>query len=457
MLNLLLNGGQLVGVGLLLLAVSLILLDHLENILILLTEGLWRHAPRRQNRHDFPSLELPRCGGAPRQNKMTYLRQLIRSTKAQVVFLSETHNSLISSDDISHNFHMVNSFVVPAQHTSGGLWIMWTNEMPLTIVSSSTNYILAYGVHKPSGIMFNLLCIYGDPTHNSSSVVWREAKNFVINSSHRPTFCMGDLNDILYANEKFGLSSVNNARISSFRHHVREIGLLDLAYRGPAYTWTNRRKGKDFVMQRLDRCLANIEWRNHFPNTAVYHLPLIYSDHAPILALLSPSTNRSRYYFKFEKWWLNESDFQGMAQTHWSHSGNVPFCVKLSNLSSGIKKWSKKKKPLQYQMVETEQKLLAIQASPNRHMLIDQELSLSIAYDSILQNLSDFYKQRAKKHWIEEGDRNTAFFQHAVQKRKHKNQISSLMINDNFIRDQKEISNCFVSFFVNLFSSSRYE
>ncbi|XP_040375969.1 uncharacterized protein LOC121053292 isoform X2 [Oryza brachyantha] len=301
-------------------------------------------------------------GGHLGSKKMLYLQWLIRSTCAQVIFLSETHNVSISSDEISHAFSMDDSFVVPAQHTTGGLWLMWTNEMKLTIVSYSLNYILAFGVHQPSGLMFNLLCIYDDPTHQSTSRIWRKARNFVVNSSHRPTFSMGDLNDIMYENEKFGPTTANNARISLFRHHVRELGLLDLGYRGPTYTWSNKRKGKNLIMQRLDRSMGNVEWCHNFPNTAVYHLPLIYSDHAPILAILNPANHRHRYSFKFENWWLQETDFQVTAQEAWLQAANAldaSFHSKIRQLSRGLQRWQRKKKPLTKQLAATESKLLA--------------------------------------------------------------------------------------------------
>uniref|UniRef100_J3L5V2 Reverse transcriptase domain-containing protein n=1 Tax=Oryza brachyantha TaxID=4533 RepID=J3L5V2_ORYBR len=57
-------------------------------------------------------------------------------------------------------------------------------------------------------------------------------------------------------------------------------------------------------------------------------------------------------------------------------------------------------------------------------------------------------------HWIEEDDRNTAFFQHAARKRKQKSNISSLFINGSFITNLSEIASCFITFFQNLFQTS---
>ncbi|BAS88821.1 Os04g0371500 [Oryza sativa Japonica Group] len=96
----------------------------------------------------------------------------------------------------------------------------------LTIVQSSVNYILAYGVYKNSGPIFNLLCIYGDPSHRATSAMWSEISSFVVHSSHIPTFCMGDLNEIMHANEKYGLAPPHSKAIVLliFKHPVNQSG-----------------------------------------------------------------------------------------------------------------------------------------------------------------------------------------------------------------------------------------
>lgn len=71
-------------------------------------------------------------------------------------------------------------------------------------------------------------------------------------------------------------------------------GLFYLGYNGPAYTWTNKRFNTNPTYERLDRFLANAEWCATYPATLVYHLPMMKSDHAPILALLEYSRPKSK-------------------------------------------------------------------------------------------------------------------------------------------------------------------
>ena len=42
------------------------------------------------------------------------------------------------------------------------------------------------------------------------------------------------------------------------------------------------------------------------------------------------------------------------------------------------------------------------------------ETKLITQYEEIKTKLIEFYRQRAKKHWATQGDRNTSYFHHAV-------------------------------------------
>ncbi|WVZ83726.1 hypothetical protein U9M48_030846 [Paspalum notatum var. saurae] len=179
----------------------------------------------------------------------------------------------------SLNNPIMNHLALPAVGLSGGLWFLWKDDITVNVINGTHNYILAEAVHVPSATAFGLLCIY-------------------------------DLNNIMNVREKLGPNPANCARISNFCAWVKECGLFDLGFHGPAYTWTNKRFSTHPTFQRLDRCLANSDWIVSFPNTAVYHLPMLYSDHCPILLNIDSKRQLIKKPFRFENWWLEEEDFQ---------------------------------------------------------------------------------------------------------------------------------------------------
>jgi hypothetical protein len=96
-------------------------------------------------------------------------------------------------------------------------------------------------------------------------------------------------------------------RINAFCAHVKQCGFIDLGYSGSAYTWTNNRRfSTNPTYERLDHCLGNAEWCMAFPNTMIYHLTMLRSDHALILVVLNSKRFRTNKPFRFENWWIME-------------------------------------------------------------------------------------------------------------------------------------------------------
>lgn len=82
---------------------------------------------------------------------------------------------------------------------------------------------------------FNLVCIYGDPHHLQTRAIWDDVVAFVLANPSMPSFCMGDMNDIMNANVKRGPHSANASRIWNFYAYVKSCGFIDLAFNDPAF------------------------------------------------------------------------------------------------------------------------------------------------------------------------------------------------------------------------------
>jgi hypothetical protein len=179
------------------------------------------------------------------------------------------------------------------------------------------------------------------------------------------------------------------------------------------------------------------------------------SDHAPILVSTNSHFGKTKLNFKFENWWLMEEDYHHTAKSSWLASANRPFHARTSNLAGSLKKWCRKKKPIDQQLSKIQDQIHEIQMQPIQVRNHALEANLVAQYDQNLTKLTEFHRQRAKKHWATHGDRNTSFFHHAVLKRRRRNRISS--VNDtqgNTLHDPDEIASEFVSYFRSIFRSS---
>lgn len=96
-----------------------------------------------------------------------------------------------------------------------------------------------------------------------------------------PLMCIGDFNDILYHYEKEGGRVRDDRKLMGFRNLVEQSGFIDLGFNGQKFTWIGKKEV--LIKERLDRAVVNIDWVGKFPRTQVFNLPIIGSDHAPIM------------------------------------------------------------------------------------------------------------------------------------------------------------------------------
>ena len=95
------------------------------------------------------------CGGMGKSlssEKMMHLARMVHSAKPQVIFISEIKSSKVNSAAINARINMADSFVVPSHSRSGGLWLMWSDELQVTVHSSSFHIILATAVLTSSNL-----------------------------------------------------------------------------------------------------------------------------------------------------------------------------------------------------------------------------------------------------------------------------------------------------------------
>jgi hypothetical protein len=241
---------------------------------------------------------------------------------------------------------------------------------------------------------------------------------------------MGDMNNIMHACEKSGPGPVNDHVISEFRCLVKDCGLFDLGYKGPAYTWTNKRFDSYPTYERLDRFLGNAEWCTSFPGTTVYHLPMLRSDHSPILAILDSNRGKNSKLFRFENYWLLNEDFEDITSVSWQKSNSRPFHMKTFYLARDLVKWNKSK-PRNYEALKTiEDQLLQLQSKPPGHQNPHIQKLLIAQHENILAKEEAFHRQRYKHNWHVLDDRNTKFFHQAIIKRARKNIITHFLNPD---------------------------
>ncbi|KAF7826983.1 uncharacterized protein G2W53_018147 [Senna tora] len=194
------------------------------------------------------------------------VKDLKRQFHLEGIFILETRQSGISADRIigkcGFDFHER----VAAEGFVGGIWGLWdAGRTGITVLLKHRQFMhLRIGNRSDSWL---LTVVYASPQAPSRRELWSELHELSRNIQE-PWCVVGDFNAFVVDSEKQGGSSGGSRPDSLFHNWINSSSLIDLGFLGPEFTW--HRGG---VAARLDRALANSEWRVKFPEASVTHLP----------------------------------------------------------------------------------------------------------------------------------------------------------------------------------------
>ena len=166
--------------------------------------------------------------------------------------------------------------------------------------------------------MWKLTGFYGHPEASKRIEAWQLLR-FIARMDPYPWICLGDFNEILSLDEKFGGSGRQRGLMKNFQMALEESGLSELGYKGPKFTRNNGQEGVDFIKERLDRVVANKEWCEAHPDVEVVVGAAICSDHSPIWVFPEGHMGRSRrpHIFRFEAEWETHKKCQKIIEKTW--------------------------------------------------------------------------------------------------------------------------------------------
>lgn len=108
-----------------------------------------------------------------------------------------------------------------------------------------------------------------------------------IRPSNQMGWCVaGDYNEVLVQSEKCGGNQRSESQMAQFREALENNSLSDLGCRGGFFTWSNRHADDTFTKERLDKCVANNQWRIMYKEFRVKGLAGRCFNHLPLLLSL---------------------------------------------------------------------------------------------------------------------------------------------------------------------------
>ncbi|GAU48556.1 hypothetical protein TSUD_405720 [Trifolium subterraneum] len=348
------------------------------------------------------------------------LRKLARLHKPDILFLSETLAYARHLETIRVMLGFDSCLAVDVEGRSGGLAVLWKESSNCSILNYTRNFINLLVDDEQRG-EWRLTCYYGYPERNRRSCAWdmmRELGN--MSSLH---WCIiGDFNDLLSQKDKRGNLPHPNWLCMGFRQVISDCDLSDIQLEGYPFTWIKSRGTPHVIEERLDRAMASTSWLNLFPNL------------------------------------VERTKFREVVLDGWGVHENIEVVDRVARCANRLQRWGRKKK-VKYkeemdECVRMMEVLRGIQGEEEgrRYQEIHDRHGVLIVQEE------DYWKQRAKMHWLKESDMNTSFFHKSASARRKKKNASKLVNEDGLeVHTQEELCEVAKQYFDTLFKPKNGE
>ena len=166
------------------------------------------------------------------------------------------------------------------------------------------------------------------------------------NQAHQRWLCIGDFNQVLTDEDKFTFKPTSIPGNLDLLQTLSNLSLIPIESKGLSHTWMNKRQAEHFVMEKLDHAFRSLDWLEASPHSLVRNLPIICSDHGPILLDTKCRPPFKHSPFRFEWMWTIHPECARLIHETWNtstYSGSHAFCLgkKIKTIRNTFKVWNK--------------------------------------------------------------------------------------------------------------------
>ena len=195
------------------------------------------------------------CRGVGSSCTVRVLKEMIKSHKPDLLFLSETLAVSNKVEALALKLGFVNCFSVDKQGRGGGLAMLWKHNVVCNVFASSNNHIDLI-VKERNGGEWRFTGFYGYPKRERRHESWDFLRSLASVSS-LPWCVLGDFNDLMHSNEKKGRHKHPQSLMDDFRNAVKDCSLIELDLKGGEFTWEKSKGTANWVREKLHRCFAS--------------------------------------------------------------------------------------------------------------------------------------------------------------------------------------------------------
>nr|GEU29963.1 hypothetical protein [Tanacetum cinerariifolium] len=350
---------------------------------------------------------------SPKQNEV---RQVIYENKLSVSAILESHVATRNLERLCKHVFKNWNWISNAMSCLKGTRIIvgWNqNDVDVAVIHQDPQVIHTRIWIKADRKEFFCSFVYAFNKYIHRRPLWKGLclhKNYINN---RPWCLLGGFNAPLFVEDTSIGSSSLDVTMREFKECVENMEVMDVQRTGLQYTWNQKPKGKDGILCKLDRVLANLEFLDVFMGAHAVFKPYRISDHSPVVL-------------------------------------SIPSLVKkLKGLKKPIRKLMYDKGNLHDNVIRLREELDKVQTnldSDLRNFSLREKEAVTVAdFNEALLMEEKFLKQKAKITWLKEGDSNTAYFHKVVKNHVSRSRIDVVTDAYGNVHHSTEVAKAFTN------------
>lgn len=311
----------------------------------------------------------PKGGGGPSQNrpfmislgcwdvrlgvdppsKQREVRHLLKNNNLSLCGLVETEVRSINKDMISRkvfgDWEVFDNYDHALLGRIGVGWDPLILKVTPMYRSDQIIHVFCSFINQKGDFRVSAVC-YSSNEVNLRKALWADLKRMSSVVIDQAWIVMGDLNSSRFHEEKMGGSG--RSHNTDLHQCLLDIDLFDLPFKGPLYTWSNRRDSEQIIARKLDRVLVNDSWLATFPNSEADFTGPGLSDHTPGIVTIRQKLVTGKKPFLFFNLWTSHEEFAPLVEQVLSTpvEGFSPpmfrLCTKLKGLKPELKIFNSK-------------------------------------------------------------------------------------------------------------------
>ncbi|GAU40727.1 hypothetical protein TSUD_14120 [Trifolium subterraneum] len=340
---------------------------------------------------------------------------------------------------------------IDVEGRSGGLAVFWKDSCKCRMLNYTRNFINMIVEDEQWG-EWRLTCYYGYLERSRRRAAWDLLRD-LCNMYSIPWCIIGNFNDLLSQTDKKATHPHLNGLCMGFRQAVSDCDLTNIPIERHPFTWIKSRGSPHVIEERLDRVMASTSWLQLYPQVRLSNLLASHSDHSLIFFQCKPTIGTQfKHSFRFENSWLKEPDLEDVVVEGWGGRENLEVVDRVTRCANKLQRWGKKKRVrFKEEIDQCVRRMNEFRGNQDEEVSMQYQ-ELSERHATLLIQEEGYWKQRAKMHWLQEGDMNTRFFHMPATARSKKKKVTKLIAdNGTEAHTQEELCEVAKSYFDTLF------